>query len=361
MLRTKQWLMTERRCFARWGAVFQVASLAWLACSTANAAERFEFTETKMGAPFKLVFYAPDRATAERAAAAAYKRVDELNMIFSDYEPESELSRLSRSSPTKQPIKLSDPLWDVLVNAQALSEASDGAFDVTVGPYVRQWRRARRTHELPNPAALAKAAESVGYRFLHLDPAAHTASLERPGMLLDLGGIAMGYTVDEVLKLLRDEGISQALVDGSGDVGLGDPPPGKAGWVVGIAPPGSEAQADRYVTLANAAITTSGDLYQHIDIDGVRYSHIVNPKTGIGLTDQSSVTLIARQCITADSVTKAIAVGGPKKGLALVAGIEGAEVLIRRLADGKVESLESPGFQKFVTPQTAPHGETNQP
>jgi thiamine biosynthesis lipoprotein len=321
------------------------------------AAERYEFSEKKMGSDFKLVFYAPDEATANQAAKAAYQRVDELNMIFSDYEPESELSRLSRSSPTKEPVKLSDPLWDILVRARALSEASDGAFDVTVGPYIRLWRRARRVHQLPDAESLAKARDAVGYQHLRLDAKEHTAMLDRGGMVLDLGGIAMGYTVDEVLKMLAGQGIRQALVDGSGDIGVGDAPPGKKGWTIGVAPRNEKGPLARYVLLANAAITTSGDIFQHVDIDGVRYSHIVDPKTGLGLTDQSSVTLIARDCLTADSVTKAIAVRGPAKGLELVGTIPGAEVLIRRAVGDSLESYESPGFKAYDTKPELPAGE----
>jgi thiamine biosynthesis lipoprotein len=334
-----------------------LATLCLAAAGQAVAAERYEFSEVKMGAPFKLVFYADDQAAADRAAAAAFHRVDELNMIFSDYEPKSELSRLSRASPTKEPVKLSDPLWDILVRARALSEASDGAFDVTVGPYVRLWRRARKVHELPEPAVLAQAGKAVGYQYLQLDPAQHAASLLREHMILDLGGIAMGYTVDEVLGVLARQGIRRALVDGSGDIGLGDPPPGKSGWTIGIAPPTIGEPPTRYVTLANCAITTSGDMYQHVDFDGVRYSHIVDPKTGLGLTDRSSVTLIARDCLTADSVTKAIAVGGPEKGLKIVAGIAGAEVLIRRVVADQVETYESPGFKAFAAPTEIPASE----
>ncbi|HEX4142585.1 MAG TPA: FAD:protein FMN transferase [Pirellulales bacterium] len=347
--------MVDPEVPGRWPAIVPfLIALALAGGGSARATERFEFSRVKMGAPFKLVFYADDEAAAERAAEAAYQRVDELNLIFSDYEPESELSRLSRSSPTSQPVKLSDPLWAILVRANQLSEASDGAFDVTVGPYIRLWRRARKMHVLPDADSLAKARDAVGYRNLRLDPAEHTASLMRPHMVLDLGGIAMGYTVDEVLAVLARQGIRQALVDGSGDIGVGDPPPGKTGWTIGIAPPTVGEPPTRYVTLTHAAITTSGDLYQHVDIDGVRYSHIVDPKTGLGLTDRSSVTLIARDCLTADSVTKAIAVGGPEKGLKMVAEISGAEVLIRRVVGDKVEMRESPGFRTLETTAEPP-------
>ena len=199
----------------------------------------------------------------------------------------------------------------------------------------------------PTPAALAEAGKAVGYQNLQLDPATHSASLLREHMLLDLGGIAMGYTVDEVLGVLARQGIRQALVDGSGDIGVGDPPPGKKGWTIGIAPPTAGQPPTRYVTLANAAITTSGDMFQHVDIGGVRYSHIVDPKTGLGLTDQSSVTLIARDCLTADSVTKAIAVERARTGTENGGRNSGAEVLIRRMAGDQMETYESPGFKAF--------------
>ena len=274
---------------------------ALLAAGPASAAdERFEYTQIKMGAPLKLVFYAPDREAANRAAEAAYGHVDELNRIFSDYDPESELSHLSQAAPTPRPVKLSQPLWQVLERSQQLAAQSEGAFDVTVGPYVRLWRRARRTHELPAADRLEQARLAVGYRHLKLDADAHTALLERPRMVLDLGGIAMGYTVDDVLGVLARHGVRRALVDASGDIGLGDPPPGKAGWTIGIAPLAPDAPPSRYVELARRAISTSGDAFQHVDIGGKRYSHIVDPRTGLGLTDSSSVTVIADNCFTAD-------------------------------------------------------------
>ena len=200
------------------------------------------------------------------------------------------------------------------VAGPGVSADSDGAFDVTVGRIDQVVAQGARRRRCPIRPRLKRPPAAVGYQHLHLDAQAHTATLDRPGMLLDLGGIAMGYTVDEVLKLLAQRGIRQALVDGSGDIGLGDPPPGEPGWRIGIAPPAADEPPTRFVVLANQAITTSGDVFQHVVIDGVRYSHIVNPHTGLGLTDRSSVTLIAPDCTTADSVTKAIAVRGAGQG-----------------------------------------------
>src|SRR5665213_1081062 len=198
--------------------------------------ERFESTQREMGVPFKIILYVRDQTAANRAFQAAFSRVSELNQVLSDYDDQSELSRLTRTAPSPKPVPVSDPLWLVLERSQRLAEQTDGAFDVTVGPYVRLWRRARRSKEMPSTERPAEARAAVGYQFLKLDPEHHTAQLLRPHMRLDLGGIAMGYAVDETLKRLRELGITRALVDASGDIGAGDPPPGKAGWTIAVVP-----------------------------------------------------------------------------------------------------------------------------
>ncbi len=130
-------------------------------------------------------------------------------------------------------------------------------------------------------------------------------------MRLDAGGIGMGYGVDEAFKILKKEGITSALIDASGDIGVSDPPPGTPGWRIGIEPPSGDGPPSRYVVLSNYAITTSGDAFQAVEIDGKRFSHVIDPRTGLGVIGHSSVTVIAPDCITADSYTKPICVLAP--------------------------------------------------
>lgn len=309
---------------------------------------RFESTERHMGVPFKIILYAPDATTANRAFRAAFAQVEALNRILSDYDPESELSRLSQVSPTVEPIRLSEPLWTVLERSQALAERTGGAFDVTVGPYVRLWRRARRTHEMPAADRLAEAKAAVGYRYLELDPAARSARLSKPNMRLDLGGIAMGYAVDETVKLLRERGMTRVLVDASGDIAVGEPPPSKQGWEIEAVPLSADGTPSCRVSLRNAAITTAGDAFQHVDIAGKRYSHIVDPRTGLGTTDSLGVTIIAPDCITADGLDTAICVLGVEAGLKLVRDTPGAAAFLVQPGASGVETFASPGFARFV-------------
>jgi thiamine biosynthesis lipoprotein len=318
---------------------------------TAGELQRFESTQAQMGVPFKIVLYAADQTAANAAFEAAFAHVAALNRILSDYDPASELSRLSQSAPTPQPAPVSEPLWTVLARSQTLAEATDGAFDVTVGPMVRLWRRARRAKEMPSAERLAEACAAVGYKNLRLDPQQRTAQLLKPGMRLDLGGIAMGYAVDETLKLLRERGLSRALVDASGDIAVGDPPPGKTGWTIGVMPLSLDGTPSRTVLLANAAVTTAGDAHQHVVLKDVRYSHIVDPRTGLGLTDQVGVAVIARDCLTADSLDTAASVLGPEAGMRFIEATPGAGGFIVRPREGSTPEIwESAGFSKFVVP-----------
>ncbi len=310
--------------------------------------ERFESTQPQMGVPFKIIIYASDEATATAATRAAFERIAALNDILSDYDPHSELRRLSQTAQGSEGARVSKDLWRVLARSQSLARQTDGAFDVTVGPYVRLWRRARRQKEMPSPDRLADARARVGYRLVELDEATQHVRLLKPNVRLDLGGIAMGYAVDEALATLRGRGITHALIDASGDVGVGCSPPDAAGWTIGVVPLSADGTPSRRIRLKDAAVTTSGDAFQHVVIDGRRYSHIVDPRTGLGLTDRSGVTVIARDCTTADSLATAVSVLGPKAGLKLVEATPGAAAFIVRATDEGVETFESSRFGEYV-------------
>lgn len=304
--------------------------------------ERFEFTKPQMGVPFRIVLYGPDEATATRAAEAAFARVEELNAILSDYETDSELNELSRTAGEGRSVSLSPDLWAVLHRAQALARITGGAFDVTVAPAANLWRRARRLNAMPDPERLARARALVGHEKLYLNPRQRTARLFLPGMSLDLGGIAKGYAIDEALIILRQHGLPRALVAAGGDTVVGDPPPDRDAWRVEVtALDVPDAPPVQYLSLANAAVATSGDLFQRLEIDGKRYSHIVDPRTGIGLTDHSLVTVVAPDGITADSLATAVSVLGPEEGLQLIKNSPGTAAYIVRQPRDEIQVIAS--------------------
>jgi thiamine biosynthesis lipoprotein len=274
---------------------------------------RFEFSEPHMGTTFRIVFYAPDEAVAKEAAKAAFARIDELNRIMSDYLEESELMRLCKKP--NEWVRVSDDLFTILARGRKLSEATDGAFDVTVGPLVRLWRRSRRTLELPPADALRKALALVGYRNFELDPATQSVRLNIPGMLLDLGGIAKGYAADAALRVLLRFGFVHALVAAGGDIVVSEAPPGAEGWKIALEAPLKDQSAPTSLLLKNAAVSTSGDANQFVTIDGKRYSHIVDPKTGMGLVGRRAVTVVATGGAFADGYASALCVLGIEKGM----------------------------------------------
>ena len=307
--------------------------------------ERFEYERPLMGTSFRLVFYASAEDTAAEAAQATFLRLEELDALLSDYDPESELSRLGAASDGGAPtdwIPLSDELYEVLDAAQALADASAGAFDVTVGPYVRLWRRARRQAQLPSDERLAEARARVGHERLELDHERRAARLLAPEMRLDLGGIAKGYALDEALEVLRAHGIERALVDGGGDLLLGAPPPGEAGWSVAV---------ERLVAplvLARSSLCTSGDAYQHVELEGVRYSHLIDPLTGMALTHQRQVSVIAASGMQADALASALSVLAREEGEALARASEVATAVLT-LDDGRPIWRLDAGFERLLS------------
>lgn len=318
------------------------AAVGAAACEPAvPSLARFSFERSVMSLPVKLVFYAPDEATANRAAEAAYRRVLRLNDILSDYDAESELLQLVGTAGQGKPVPVSDELWRVLIHAQALAQRTGGAFDVTINPVVRLWRRARREKRLPAPEKIEAARQLVDYRKLRLDPAGKTVELVKKGMRLDLGGIAKGFICDEVLAELRAQGIPHAMIVAGGDIGLGDPPPGNPGWTIGVGVLEPQGPPTQYLCLARCGVATSGDMFQFVEIGGKRYSHIVDPRTGMALVDQGTVTVVAADGMTADGLSTAVSVLGPQRGLPLVDGTPGAAALILRATREGIETRRS--------------------
>ena len=328
-----------------------VVDLIWMSSwALAQSQERFTFAEPQLGTIVEITLYAPEDTVANDAAKAAFRRLKELDQIFSDYKTDSETMRLCDSAGSGRAVKVSPELFHVIRKSIEISEKSEGAFDVTVGPLVQLWRRARKLKILPNNDELAAAKELVGSKLVSLDEATQSVELKRQGMRLDFGGIAKGFIAQNVSQLLREKGHQQTLVAVAGDIVAGDAPPNTSGWKVGVAPlDRPNGAVSRLLLLKNCAISTSGDAFQFAEINGVRYSHIVNPHTGLGLTERSSVTVLAEDGTTADALATAICVLGPQKGLKLIEGRGGVDALIVQATDDGPRVIESKSFRSYET------------
>ena len=313
--------------------------------------QRFEFSHPAMGTLVTITLYAPEPAVAKAAAAAAFKRIDALEDIMSDYQADSELRRLC-DQPFGTPVPVSTELFDILDRAQKIARLSDGAFDVTVGPYVRLWRFARKRKVLPTAGEIATARAAVGWQKLRLDPYARAVTLLVPNMRLDLGSIGKGYAADQALQILKGRGIERALVAASGDIAVGDPPPEQHGWRIGIeAWDGVTNRVVRTVLLHNAGISTSGDTEQFIEMTGVRYSHVVDPSTGLGLTRRIQATVIGPDATTSDCLDTTVSLLGVQRGLELIRSWPHTSALVVTRDNGQRQIYVSRQFPRNAPPR----------
>jgi len=310
--------------------------------------QRFSFTEPKMGSPFTIILYTADSVEAVASSIGCFNLVDSLVNIFSDYIDSSELNRLCvRAGFNSKPFECSFALFDILLQSKYAYEKSKGSFDITLGPVTRLWRKARKEKIFPSPELVREKLELSGFNKMKIDTITHAVSLQQTGMQLDLGGIGQGHIAQQVINYLQTVHIENALVDVSGDIVCIGKPPGKKGWTVAINIPESKDELlPRHLLITDKAVTTSGDVYQYMEHDGKRYSHIVDPVTGYGITSQKNVTVIAADGTTADWFTKACSVLPIKETKEIATSLH-VEFLITEIKNGKIVFFSSKGFAGY--------------
>ena len=317
--------------------------------------KKYSFMQPEMGSPFTIVLYSTDSLKANDAASSIFRMVDTLNWIYSDYLPGSELNLLCAQAGTGKWIPVSETLFSILTKAYQASRASRGRFDITLSPVIRLWRTARRGKRLPDPDSLAAALRLTGYKLMQLDPVHRTVRLQKRGMQLDLGGIAKGDVAQKAAARLREQAFPFSLIDAGGDIMAGDVPPGVLGWHVAINLPETESLMDRQLLLRNTAVTTSGDLYQYLEVNGIRYSHIIDPLTGRALTNARNVTVISRNGANADWLTKACSIMPVNEALQLIKRFPSTEVQIGMIENNRLRFYRSPGFEAYFSNTRASH------
>lgn len=313
--------------------------------------QRYSFQSPHMGTQFNIVLYSDDDSIASLASKKAFERIEELNQIMSDYEEDSELNQLSRTSGSGKAVKVSNDLFAVLKESVRMAELSDGLFDVTVGPMSKFWRVVRMSPDpqIPSDEELADLHKKVGHQHIRIDEENQTVELLKPNMQLDLGGIAKGNAAEEALKVIKSFNIEKALIDAGGDVTLGDPPLGRDNWDVAV-PKYQNNENNQFITLNvfDRTVTTSGDLFQFVEIDGKRYSHIINPKTGLGTTNQIQATVISTNGMTADALSSILTLMNPENGILLINQIDDTEAIIFMNEGGKIKEWYSDGANEYL-------------
>jgi thiamine biosynthesis lipoprotein len=308
--------------------------------------KRFQFSESKMGSPFNLIFYHTDSAEAVLIAKGCLSIVDSLNNVFSDYSSTSEVGKLASMSLVKDQ-KVSDELFSMINWSKQAWERSGKTFDITIGALTQLWRKAKKENRFPSEAEIKTAKDLTGFKNLIINERSKTISFKHPGIRFDFGGIVPGYAAQRVIDFLKTKNINIALADASGDIVMGDAPPGKNGWIIGVNLPENEIEVwDKKLELKNFAVSTSGDIYRYTIHNGKKYSHIIDPRTGYGVTSQRNVTVIAKYGADADWLATACSILPVKKALAL-AKKEHAAIMIATLSGEKIVTYKSKSFDKF--------------
>mgnify|MGYP005812943171 CR=1 FL=1 len=288
-------------------------------------------TQDKMGTRVEIEILADSEEDARPLLAAGMAEFDRIEAWMSTYREDSEISRVNRLA-AREPVKVSAELFEIVQRSLEMSRLSDGAFDITFDSVGRLYDY--RAGIRPDAAAIRKRLPEINYRHVVLDPAASTIRFTKEGTRINLGGIGKGYTCERVADLLRQKGVRSGLVNAGGDTRLIGSRDGKP-WVIGIRDPDVD---DRWVTrlaLEDEAISTAGDYERFFDEDGVRYHHIIDPKTGDSPRGIRSVTVIGPDATMTDGLDNSVFILGPERGLALIDATEGyAAVVIT--SDGKV-------------------------
>lgn len=277
-----------------------------LYCAAGAQPVLYSFQAIKMGTEFNIKVYGYDSIKIKQAARAAWLKIDSLNDIFSDYSHTSELARLHQDTSGHY-FKISPAFAYLMDISLKYSKLSHGTFDISVGTLTRLWRRAVKLNDFPDSAKIQEALHFVGYKKILFKKNLIRLPI---GMRLDFGAIAKGYTTDQAYQVLASYGYPASLVDGGGDIYLGDAPPGRQGWEINMTlKDRNGALKDSIVYLHNASIVTSGDAYKFIeDAKGNRYSHIINPKTGYGIAGPHLTTVIAVNGMHADALATTVCV-----------------------------------------------------
>jgi thiamine biosynthesis lipoprotein len=301
-----------------WAVRVLLAMLAAAAAAPPPALVRHEATRMSMGTAYGIVAYAADAVALAASVEAAFDEVDRIDRLMSHYQPDSPLSRINREAGAG-PVKVEAELFDFIAESLRYGRQSDGAFDITVGPLMKAWGFFRGEGRLPAPGELDEAQRRIGYRHVVLDPAARTIRFARPGMELDLGGIAKGYAVDRAVAVLRARKVRAALVSAGGSTlyGLGAPP-GERAWPVTVRDPVRASRTALTVALSERALSISASYEKSFEVDGVRYSHIMDPRTARPVPERLAVAVLTDTGTAGDALDNVLFVQDVEKGRAFL-------------------------------------------
>jgi len=280
-------------------------------CSLALTLER---EKTLMGTSVQIILAGPDRKVLEEAMDAGFSTISNVEKSMSFFEADSEIAEINRCAGLR-PVRVSPDLFGLIQEALSFSELSGGCFDITVGALAALWNFRLEDFRVPPEAQVKSRLNLVGFRKVHLEPKGLTVFLETQGMLISLGGIAKGYAVDKAVSNIRSLGVADGIVSAGGDLMAFGRKGDRELWNVGVKNPRDETKLVCVLPVSNAAVATSGDYERFRIVEGVRYHHILDPRSGYPGRGCMSATVVARNALAADALATAVFVMGPEDGI----------------------------------------------
>jgi len=291
----------------------------WVSCQAVETSAksvpgeplRLEESLDAMGTTYSLVIYGTDRYKMMAAAEAAFDEVRRLDRMLSNYRADSDLSEINRRG-ADGPVKVTKELFDLLAYCEDVSRQSEGAFDITVGPLMKVWGFYKGSGHLPHRAEVRGALGHIGWQNVVLDAKNQTVSLRLQGMELDPGGIGKGYAADRIVDVLKENGVTAAMISagGSSIYGLGNPPSEPRGWQVSLRHPRDSRQTVQVVYLKNQSMSTSGNYEKFFRAEGKVYCHIMDPRTGYPAQGMLSASVITPRTLDSEAWTKPYFING---------------------------------------------------
>lgn len=301
----------------------------------------------KMGSPFKMTIYTEDSIFANAIFKSSLSLVDSLVHIFSDYDSTSEISIINKHAGLG-PSKISPQMLDLLLIAKRAYYSSNSAYNIAIGPLSILWRSARKSKSIPSKKEINASIPFTNFELIQIDSVQHTILIPLKNMRLDVGGLGKGYIAQLVLDHMKNRGIDHALVDAGGKIVMATPANCTEKWKIGMNIPTSRKNIlTANLLLKNESVSTSGDLYQFFYFKRKKYSHIIDPKTGLGITTQKNVCVIAHNGVEADWLSTACSVLPIKQAKKLVKE-HGAAVLIAVNKKRGIKYYSTPLFETYL-------------
>lgn len=292
-----------------------------------SAQKSYSESSILMGSSFEITVVAEDEDFAKESLAIAKKEIIRIENLISSWDQKSETSRININAGIAA-VEVSKELFDLIFRAQQISKLSSGAFDLTFAAIDKLWNFDGRESEMPNPDTLKASVFNIGYQLIELDEESLTVFLPKKGMKIGFGAIGKGYAADRAKQLLVERGVLGGIINASGDMNTWGTKPDGSSWTIGIVNPMNNKKVFSWFSLEHNAVVTSGDYEKFTQINGRRYSHIIDPRTGIPSQGIVSCTIFASKAELADAIATAIFVMGVESGLFLIDQLPDIEAIL---------------------------------